>query len=67
MICLVRLALGGGVGHTSRIGGVAADHLVRFTAILADGSFVAASETENSVHKSLQIHIYLFNFNRIRH
>jgi len=44
---VIGLTLGGGVGHSSRLFGTASDNLVRLSAVLADGSYVHASETEN--------------------
>jgi hypothetical protein len=38
----------GGYGHTSRNWGIALDHIVAVDVVLADGSLVKASQTENS-------------------
>ncbi|KAL1713794.1 hypothetical protein EV715DRAFT_277040 [Schizophyllum commune] len=39
---------GGGYGHTSRMWGMLLDHLVSATVVLANGSIVTASESENA-------------------
>ncbi|KAL1735589.1 hypothetical protein EV714DRAFT_200079 [Schizophyllum commune] len=39
---------GGGYGHTSRMWGMLLDHIVSATVVLAEGSIVTASESENA-------------------
>ena len=47
-LCAESQPAGGGYGHTSRMWGMLLDHIVSATVVLADGSIVTASESENA-------------------